>query len=642
MPDSAAEEALTALARDLVEEISAGRALELASDTGALELAVAHVKPFPRLQRTKTGKLIPEHVRGHDELRSDLQQAEHFAKGEPGHLIHDTSQAAWLKGQQQWAQKGVALWGAGGTHLHDIDPPSAAQFGQHTEAAHAHLSDPDKPALAKGYEALHNAHRVATEQLLPRAETDQQKQTVRDSISHVQSRMKEIDKASGVKSTRTGRLTGAVPERAARAAEALAEPAHPMVQAQAPKLPPPPTGAAAVHPHLGLRHVTPLAGDTMAQSAHRHVPQPLPQEAPSPEGVALGQANTRLAGYVKREENQRQSDLRDHLAELRQAESEMKASAAAAKGMAAPGEYAPLTEAQYQQHARDVEEMVNAELVAGRSTADQYSTDGGYSWSPGRALVHDEILQAFLARQVNVPSEKKAVLLGGLSGAGKSTTLKKVPGVHQGDYAVINPDDFKKELGRRGLVPEVAGLSPMEAGALVHDESSHLADQAGRLLVEHGKNVAYDVTMANESVTRRRLDSLKRSGYTVTAVFVDVPVEKSVQRALARHRKGLERYRQGTDPLGGRYVPPDFIRGQEAAPGVTKNRQVFDQLKPQFASWQLWDNSGTAPRLAEQSALAPSHGIPSIEALLKQQAYTGSTEAQARAAETGALAKEET
>ena len=39
-------------------------------------------------------------------------------------------------------------------------------------------------------------------------------------------------------------------------------------------------------------------------------------------------------------------------------------------------------------------------------------------------------------------------------------------------YLMINPDDIKEEMARRGMVPEIEGLSPMEASDLVHEESS--------------------------------------------------------------------------------------------------------------------------------------------------------------------------
>ncbi len=124
MPDTA-EEALAALARDLVEEIAAGRAVELAGgweagspalDSAALdELDLADhqrdllelvnfVRPFQRVREGRT-----EHVRGYQETRkpglgTGLEANE---LGKQGGWIPE---ADWLKGEQEWKAKGEAAW----------------------------------------------------------------------------------------------------------------------------------------------------------------------------------------------------------------------------------------------------------------------------------------------------------------------------------------------------------------------------------------------------------------------------------------------------------------------------------------------------------------------------------------------------
>lgn len=277
-----AEEALAALARDLVEEIAAARAAELAAGQ-TLELAASPTEP-------------------------------------------DRS-VGWRGGQRQWKAEGDALWGLGG-RWDDLDPEASAKFLQHVEKAHRHLAPKSgPPALADGYTALHEAHRIGAEHLLPRAETDAQKQSVRDAMAHVQSRMRDIDKLAGAGATRTSRLTGNVAERAARAQEAMAEPAHPMVMPEKPEMPPPPKGAHAVHPHLG-HHLARLPGLSISQHELAHVARPFEVPPQTPEGAALEQANKRLAKYAEREEKARQADLNDHLRELRKGEAELHRSEA--------------------------------------------------------------------------------------------------------------------------------------------------------------------------------------------------------------------------------------------------------------------------------------------------------------------------
>ena len=105
------------------------------------------------------------------------------------------------------------------------------------------------------------------------------------------------------------------------------------------------------------------------------------------------------------------------------------------------------------------------------------------------------------------------------------------------------------------MIPPVKGLAPMERSSLIHEESSEIAASlAGR---------AY---------------------------------------AQARHRHGLEDYRDG-EGLGGRYVPPHVIRANADATWGSVNRGVFEDVKPQFDSWKLYDNSvdGRGPVLLESS-----------------------------------------
>jgi predicted kinase len=164
-------------------------------------------------------------------------------------------------------------------------------------------------------------------------------------------------------------------------------------------------------------------------------------------------------------------------------------------------------------------------------------------------------------RSNHVPSDHKAIIAGGLGGAGKSTVLGRFAGIDLSQYLIINPDNIKEEMARRSLIPRVEGLTPMEASDLVHEESSAIAKQLARKALADGKNVIWDITMSSRTTTERRISDLRAAGYTVDGLFVDIPVETSVRRADSRHREGEDDYRAGKG-LGGRYVPPEVIRAQ--------------------------------------------------------------------------------
>jgi predicted ABC-type ATPase len=190
-----------------------------------------------------------------------------------------------------------------------------------------------------------------------------------------------------------------------------------------------------------------------------------------------------------------------------------------------------------------------------------------------------------------VACEYKAVVAGGLGGAGKTTVLGRHAVINLTEYLVINPDDIKEQMARRGLIPHVEGLSPMEASDLVHEESSVIAKRLAHRAYAAGKNLVWAVTMSTGNSTMKRIEALRSAGYAqVHGVFVDIPVEVSVRRADTRHREGHDAYLTGNG-LGGRYVAAEVIRSRADEEWGSKNRRNFDQVKDRFDAWLVYHNS---------------------------------------------------
>jgi predicted ABC-type ATPase len=195
-------------------------------------------------------------------------------------------------------------------------------------------------------------------------------------------------------------------------------------------------------------------------------------------------------------------------------------------------------------------------------------------------------------------------MAGGLGGAGKSTVLDLHAGIDQSQYLKINPDNIKEDLASRGLLPELDGVTPMEASDLAHEEASYIAKQLAGRAREQGINITWDITMSSLESTEKKIDDLRSSGYQqIVGVFVDIPIETSVARAEARHREGHEKYRAG-EGFGGRLVRPELIYNQADSEWGSQNRRTFESLKPRFDSWSIYDNSvdHRAPRLIERSS----------------------------------------
>lgn len=259
----------------------------------------------------------------------------------------------------------------------------------------------------------------------------------------------------------------------------------------------------------------------------------------------------------------------------------------------------PLTDAEHAEHVADVTARLAMAREARLATQFRHTLDPRQEiWSAQRRALHDQMISERYANACHVPCDRQAIVAGGLPGAGKTTVLSGHAGIDLERYLVINPDRIKAELATRGLIPAVAGLTPMEAAELVHEESSHIAKRLARLAQAEGRNVIWDVTLSNADSASKRIESLRAGGYTVvTGLFVAVGVDASVERADARYRQGHDAYRAGNG-LGGRFVADEVIRAQADDTWGSRNRANFEQVKHRFDAWSIFDNSGPAPVLA--------------------------------------------
>lgn len=251
-----------------------------------------------------------------------------------------------------------------------------------------------------------------------------------------------------------------------------------------------------------------------------------------------------------------------------------------------------LSDADYAAHVGEVIEGLENARVAGLSTEISFTINADRDiWTEERSNLHNEIIEAVYSDAAEVPCERQAIIAGGLGGAGKTTLLENQAGIELARFITINPDNFKEELAKRGSVPEIEGLSPMECSVLVHEESSYLARQLARRALADGKNLIWDVTMSSATSTVQRIDELRASGYErVDGIFVDIPIETSVTRTTDRHRRGHDRFLAG-EGLGGRYVPAEVIRAQADEQYGSRNRRAFESVKDDFDSWTMYDNS---------------------------------------------------
>ncbi len=268
---------------------------------------------------------------------------------------------------------------------------------------------------------------------------------------------------------------------------------------------------------------------------------------------------------------------------------------------AGDADWRPLSDAEYAEHVTKVREALDKARADGLATESRYVTDpDGETWTSERRAGHNAIIADLYGAARDVPCERRAILAGGLPGAGKTTVLEEHAGIDRSRYLTINPDEIKTEMANRGMIPEVAGLTPMEASDLVHEESSHIAKQLALRAMPDGKNVIWDITMASRESTEKRVSVLRAAGYAVEGIFVDIPVDVGIRRSEARHREGHDSYRAGHGP-GGRFVPAEVVSSQADPDWGSRNRRTFEQVKRQLDAWLQCDNSvdGRAPLLVD-------------------------------------------
>jgi predicted ABC-type ATPase len=263
-----------------------------------------------------------------------------------------------------------------------------------------------------------------------------------------------------------------------------------------------------------------------------------------------------------------------------------------AEDIPAHDEPSPLTDKEWSEHLTEVRDTLDKARATGLESHLVYTIDPDHqSWSKDRRTLHDTIINELYSAAQEVPNEGCAVVAGGLGGAGKTTVLGNHDDIDLTKYLMINPDNLKEDMARRGMVPEIDGLSPMEASDLVHEESSYLARQLALRAQHDGKNIIWDITMSTQKSTEMRIGDLREAGYRrIDGLFVDIPIDISIKRTEARHREGHDHYRAG-EGLGGRYVPPEVVQRQADSEWDSKNRRTFESIKSKFNAWSIYDNS---------------------------------------------------
>jgi hypothetical protein len=188
-------------------------------------------------------------------------------------------------------------------------------------------------------------------------------------------------------------------------------------------------------------------------------------------------------------------------------------------------------------------------------------------WSPDRNVQQGRLVAELSAAARDVPCERHAIMGGGLPGAGTLACVQAA-GTELARYLVVSVDAVLLRMAARGLIPVVAGLSPLEAADLAHAEAQFIGKRVAMLALADGRNLLLDVSFVAPASTDSWLAALRAGGYDIQAVFADISIDESLRRADAAHRHGEEELRAGHGH-GGRFIPPEAIRALAADPAAS-------------------------------------------------------------------------
>lgn len=249
--------------------------------------------------------------------------------------------------------------------------------------------------------------------------------------------------------------------------------------------------------------------------------------------------------------------------------------------------------------------------------------------TPERAELHKQLRAQVREAAPEVERERKAVVLAGPPGAGKTDVRKSVLGDDDTKYLGIDADEFKAALLNHALrdgsyensikpdaiktLESQTGekFYPMELASLVHEESSMLARTMRTEAIQRGDNIVLDTVLSSEHGAREIGAQLESAGYDVQVIDVEVPYEVSQDRIQQRWFQARQQAEANPERLGGRWVPSEYARDVFNGPdGKTKSEHSAQQLAescPAVSRYRVY-------RTTAEQAQVGGRVVPTVEA----------------------------
>jgi len=184
-------------------------------------------------------------------------------------------------------------------------------------------------------------------------------------------------------------------------------------------------------------------------------------------------------------------------------------------------------------------------------------------YTPERKAIHDKIIQEVFSKVkcIRKGTQPIAVFTGGSTASGKSTFLNKnAKYLLSDDVLHIDADDI------RSKIPGYKGWNANATHLETQDIVNELLETIGSGGCQY--DIVYDGTMNKAKKYFSLIEKVKKLGYKVYIVFMEIPYGEAKKRALSRYQRT------------GRYVPMEVIDDFFTKIGdKTRGQAALDELK---------------------------------------------------------------
>lgn len=169
------------------------------------------------------------------------------------------------------------------------------------------------------------------------------------------------------------------------------------------------------------------------------------------------------------------------------------------------------------------------------------NTGANGRYTDTRLMLHEGIISDVKGNApCRVQNQPIAILTGGAPGSGKSTFIKKFAAWMDDASKVVKIDAD----AIRAKLPEYKGWNAFNTHSETKDIVNRLLEDIGNPC-EH--DIIYDGTMNKADNYRPLIEKLRGLGYKIFIIYMQVPKEVSIERAMGRYQRS------------GRYVPLEVI-----------------------------------------------------------------------------------